>query len=535
MQMRKDNPMSSLFIHSADLLSFHPGFKTGNDSIYLEDGIIRAIGKQEELENLVQSDTTRIDAGGKTLIPGFHDTHIHLWKVGSLKTFILDLRAAKSREEMLALLEDYAKQNPGPAWINARGFNEAAWPDGKMPTREELDKIIPSRPVYLLRTCAHIAVVNSKALELSGITKNSVPPPGGEISLDASGNPSGRLSETALGMVTRFIPAYSKEELKIMVRAARTEMYRYGITAATDPAVDPLLLEAYREMHKERELGFRLNVLPIVIPDGGDKPFPIPDRYASDFFNLNTVKFFSDGGLSGKTAALNRNYKDSEEKGVLRLDPLVYRSLCTNAMEKGLGVATHAIGDAAIDFVTGIYADLQNNFPSAIKRIEHLGLPNKTQLQLMQTKNIFTSMQAVFIHELGKNFIRYLDDEYLESCYPIRSVLDQGITMALSSDAPVVKDFNPLTGISAAVTRKTKEGETIATQEGIRVDEALRAYTCDAAKISGLNSIGSLEPGMHADLVLLEKNPLHVPAEKIPEIRVAKTFVAGVCVYSAAG
>ncbi|MES1226869.1 MAG: amidohydrolase, partial [Bacteroidota bacterium] len=447
------------------------------------------------------------------------------------KTFMLDVRGARSLDEMLSMLEAYNKQYPEVSWITARGFNEAAWKDGKLPTKDDLDKVIKDIPVYVIRTCAHIAVANSKALEVSGITAKTVVPEGGEMQTNGDGKPNGIFAETALGLITKNIPAYTKEELKQMVKAAREEMYSYGITAATDPAVDPLLLEAYYEMYATNELGFRLNAIPTLLPDGGDKPYPIPQKFSSDFLHVNTVKFFSDGGLSGKTSALKRHYKNSDEKGILRLKYAQYFDLCKSAMEKGLGVATHAIGDAAIEFVIDIYKELNKNFPSLIKRIEHLGLPEEKHLREMAENNIATSMQTIFISELGKNFIKYLDEDYLNHCYPVKSVLQHGILTALSSDAPVVKNFNPLKGIEAAVTRKTNEGEIIAAHENISVEEVLKLYTSNSSVISGTPQFGSIEKGKLADFILLDKNPLTTSPDELTSIKVEKTFVNGECVW----
>ena len=534
--------MSRLLIYNANLLSFHEGFSasangsrpsaSATDALLVNGPHIEALGTWEELQSLAGPDTQRIDLQGRTLMPGFHDTHIHLWKVGNLLTFMLDVRSAASLDEMLSMLEQYQARYPEAAWITARGFNEAAWASGRMPTNRDLDKVTQDRPVYLIRTCAHIAVCNSKALEICGITKDTPAPPGGAIYTDEGGRPNGIFSETALGLITPFIPPYSKTQLKTMVRAARTECYKFGITAATDPAVDPLLLETYHEMETDEDLGFRLQAIPILLPDGGGRPYPLPAAFTSDYLTVNTVKFFSDGGLSGGTAALKRTYRNSTEKGILRLQKDQYLSLCRAAQTRGLGIATHAIGDAAIEMVIEIYKQLHDTFPDAIRRIEHLGLPEARHLQDMAAYGIGTSMQAIFIHELGKNFRRHLDEEYLSRCYPLRSALREGILVALSSDAPVVKDFNPFKGIQAAITRTDSEGQPIAPLETIDVREALKAYTLSAATLSRTPQWGALQPGKLADFIVLDRDPLATPTGELTDIRVDATYVAGKPVWT---
>jgi predicted amidohydrolase YtcJ len=525
--------MSSLLIHNASLLSFQEGFKKGNDSLLIEGGLIKAIGRHEDLQSLVQSGTTLLDAEGGTLMPGFNDSHMHIWKLGNLKTFMLDLRSAESLDHMLSLLTEYLKKFPEAAWITARGFNEAGWPTGMMPTKDDLDKVSRDKPIYVIHTSAHRAVANSKALQIAGITAHSKIPEAGEMQIGANGKPNGIFSETALALIANHIPAYTKKELKMMVAAAREEMYRYGITAATDPAVDPVLLDAYYEMNRDQQLGFRLNAIPILLPDGSEQAYLVPDYFDSPFFKVNAVKFFSDGGLSSGTAALKRTYKDSNEHGILRLKRNQYFRLSSESLAKGLGIATHAIGDAAIDLVISVYKELGNSFPGIINRIEHLGLPDKHNLNDMAKYGIAASMQPIFIHELGRNFIKYLDDDYLSRCYPVKSVLQNGILVALSSDAPVVQNLNPLKGVESAVTRKDRDGNTIAVQEAITISEALKAYTLDAARIGNLTDVGILEDGKIADIVILDRNPLLTSAQELSRINVQKTFIGGKMVWRA--
>jgi len=524
--------MSSLIMHNANLLSFHEGFAPGNsDTIAIDGGIIKAIGRWDDLNSFMQTGTQVIDAGGKTVMPGFNDSHIHIWKVGNLKTFMLDVRSAGSLDEMLAMIADYRRENPDVAWITARGFNEAGWKDGRMPDKTDLDKVVKDKPVYLIRTCAHIAVANTMALELSNVNANTFVPPGGVMHKGADGKPNGIFSETALGLISKHIPSYKKEELKVMIKAARQQLYSLGITAATDPAVDPLLLQAYYEMNEAQELGFRLNAIPILLPDGGERPYNLPECFSSDWFNVNTVKFFSDGGLSGKTAALKRCYKNTNEQGVLRLQKEQYLHLGRAAMEKGLGLATHAIGDAAIEFVVDCYSRLSELFPKAVNRVEHLGLPEEKHLEIMAKHQMAASMQTIFISELGKNFRQYLDQEYIDRCYPVKSILKHGILTALSSDAPVVSNLNPLKGAQAAVTRLDSEGYAIATAEAISITEALKAYTISAAAISGTRDFGSLQSGKLADIIILDRDPLKTAPAELSSIKVKKTFINGVCVY----
>lgn len=523
--------MRTIF-YNGKILSFHQDEPLVSEAMVIEGNTILATGRLEDVQPLVDSNTRRHDLNGQTVLPGLNDTHIHIWKVGNLLTYMLDLRGVGSLEEMQQRILDYDRRFPDLSWIIARGFNEAGWTNNRLPDKNDLDRIVPGKPVYVIRTCAHIAVANTAALRVSGVSRSTTVPEGGLMHLGEDGHPNGIFSETALGLVANHIPPYTKDQLKTMVQAASREMLRFGITAATDPAVDPLLLDAYHEMNTAGELGFRLNAIPILLPDGGAKPYPVPEFFSSPFLRLNTVKFFSDGGLSGKTAALKRTYKDSSEQGVLRLETPVYRKLCIAALENGLGLATHAIGDAAIEFVVGMYEEFNRDFPKSIRRIEHLGLPEKKHLETMAGAGISASMQSIFLSELGKNFIRYLDKEYLSRCYPVKSVVDHGILTALSSDAPVVSNFNPFKGVYAAVSRKDDQGNSIAADEAISAALAMKLYTSNAASISGVNTFGSLRDGLLADFIVVDKNPLELNVADLASVQVKQTWVDGQLSFS---
>ncbi|MBK8564426.1 MAG: amidohydrolase, partial [Saprospiraceae bacterium] len=335
-----------------------------------------AVGRIADLGSLAHANTQRIDLQGKTLMPGFFDAHIHVWKVGDLLTFNLDLRGVGSIEEMQDKLRDFAAQHPELQWIRARGFNEAQLKEGRLPTRYEIDKVVTDRPVFLQRTCAHIAVINAKALEICGINAKTPVPFGGEIRLGTDGQPNGILCETALGLAMRHFPPTTDADYETMILAACRELLRHGVTAACDPAVMPDLLAVYQKMDREGRLPMRIHAVPIVLPDGGTEQLPLPALYESDNLVVNTVKFFADGGLSGQTGALSRPYKDSNSRGILRLDPTQFYELALKAQAKGFQVATHAIGDEAISLVINTYERLYQAQADAPRhRIEHLGLP----------------------------------------------------------------------------------------------------------------------------------------------------------------
>lgn len=534
--------MSDIIFKNGIFLSPNDGRMTPSviEAILVKNGHISAMGNLAEIEKQAHNDVLVVDLNGKTLMPAFNDAHIHIWKVGDLLTFMLDLRGVKSLAEMQTKIVDFAEKNPQNEWILARGFNENHFSDGQMPTRFDLDAVVPDRPCYVIRTCAHVAVLNSKALEICGINDKTEVPNGGEIRQfsikkvkNTEGVLSGILSETALGLVQKFLPKHSPKSLKTMVLAAQDALLKQGIAAATDPAVMPDLLAVYKEMDANGELKIRINAIPIVVPDGATEALPLPELYASDFLKINTVKFFADGGLSGKTAALKGFYKNSTERGVLRLDYDFFKPLAEKVQAAGFKIATHAIGDEAIDSVLKVYKDIaKNNYKKLTHRIEHLAFPSEENLALMRDLGVHCVTQPIFLYELGPNFRQHLTPQYLDRVYPYRTVLAAKVNLAFSSDAPVVKDFNPLMGIQNAVQRIDFQGYTIAENETISVEAALMAYTLNAASANDDDAImGSLTVGKRADFVILDKNPLNTEGGKISDIQVQSVWIMGFEAY----
>ena len=496
------------------------------EALWVKDGQIEGLGTKVLLLAQAGEGALLHDLEGKSLFPGFQDPHIHLWKVGDLLTYQLDLRGVSSIPEMQDRLRDFAERHPQRPWILARGFNEATMVEGRMPDRHDLDRAVPDRPCYVIRTCAHIAVVNSTALNL---LPQATPPPGGEVRLAADGSPSGVFTETALGLFASLIPKPDASAYRDMILAAQNALLTKGITSATDPAVMPDLLAVYRMMEAAGELKIRVNAIPILVPDGSTHALPLPESYQSAHLKVDTLKLFADGGLSGKTAALKNPYLGDTTKGMLRLHNDFFLQLAQTAQSAGWRIATHAIGDAAIEQVLSVYGQLDRQRATELShRIEHLGLPEPRHLQMMQELNVFCVSQPIFLYELGPNFRKYLPDFYLERVYPYRSILDAGVRLAFSSDAPVVNDFNPLMGMRNAMERMDAQGKVIGEKEGISLPEALHAYTLGAAQASGTAQFnGSLVPGKQADLVILDKNPFETVASALHQIQVLETWVAG--------
>jgi predicted amidohydrolase YtcJ len=337
-------------------------------------------------------------------------------------------------------------------------------------------------------------------------------------------------------LLTKVIPDPSDADMAEAIKAANQHQLSLGITSATDPLLTPFHLRIYRQLEANGELAVRVNGIPIRRPDGGTETLPLPERFLSDWLRIDTVKFFSDGGLSGATAAVSRPYKVTNDHGVLRFDLAELTELMFEAHSAGFRIGTHAIGDVAIEQVLSAYEECHRRMfrPELRLRIEHFGLPNPEHYARAAKLNLIIAPQTVFLPALGTSFRRYLPDDYLDHCYPVRSMLDAGLTVALSSDAPVVPDDNPILGMKAAIDRLDSTGEPIALDQAITAEQALYAYTIGGAISTGdADNRGSLEVGKWADLAVLSADPLATPVEDLLSVHVDQTYVGGRLVYEA--
>lgn len=507
------------------------------EALAVEAGRIFAVGPWRDIEPLAGAGTERIDLEGGVLLPGFHDAHVHVWKVGQLLGSILDLRAVSSLEELKDDLRRRDRELPEGTWLLGRGYNEARMTEGRQPTRADLDQAVSDRPVALTRTCGHMMVANSRAIALAGVTPNTPAPAGGAVVRDQAGEPTGLFQETAMGLLKAVIPEPTPAEYARMVLAANEAQLAKGITGASEAGATPNLLEAYRSLEREGRLRRFVQVMAMRLSDEDGSKLPLPEPERSNWLRIDSVKLFADGGLSGATAALRSSYRYDAGRGLERLSEDEIFSLAADAQSAGLRVCTHAIGDLAIDNALSAYERLQKLGRAPFRRghrLEHFGLPDARQIARAAKIGAMVAPQTIFLHALGANFRRYLTESYLSRTYPIRSMLRAGLIVALGSDAPVVPDDNPLLGIQAAVTRRDREGEPIAAEEAITAEQAVYAYTMGGAVASGEEDCrGSLTRGKWADFVQLDKSPLASQPEEIASIKPLRTFVRGKVVASA--
>jgi len=505
------------------------------EAVAIGNGKIIAVGTLDAIEGLIQANTRRIDLRGRTLIPGFNDAHIHLWKVGMLLTGMLDTRAA-STPTIPAIVDAFrarAAQTPAGSWITGRGYHESALPEHRHPTRADLDVATADHPIQLIHTSAHIAVVNTRALQLAGITHDTPDPAGGEIDRDEHGEATGILRETAMNLVNAVIPPPTPAEFEAAVLAGAKACLKLGITSITDPGVSPADLEVYRTLKNERRLPVRANVMALRYAADGSK-VPLPERLETEWLRIDTVKLFADGGLSSATAALSADYPGRPgSRGLLRYTDDQLRALIWDIHRAGLRASIHAIGDVAIDQVLGAVEYASSRLVARFRhRIEHFGLPSAEHMQRARYR-VNVVPQLAFIHALGDSFLEYVPPSLAAQIYPLRAMIDAGLTVALSSDAPVVPDFNPLLGLKAAADRLSASGRSVTPEQAVSVAETLPMYTLNGAIVAGDEAIkGTIIPGKLADLTILSGDPLRAPIERLTDLKVETTIVNGQIVYT---
>jgi predicted amidohydrolase YtcJ len=442
---------------------------------------------------------------------------------------VVDLRDACSLDEVrLRLVARADRLGPGE-WLLARGVNELRLAEGRLPDRALLDQWVGDIATLLTRTCAHVAVANSAALGAAGVTPATPDPPGGDLDRDANGVPTGLLRETAIALVERHAPAPTERDYRDWIGAAQRSLGAAGVVAATDPGVDREVLAAYRAMEVADELLLRTSVMRLAPEGRAARSDEIEAPVFGERLVVDTAKFFLDGGLSGATAAISRDYRHAPTRGVLRMTAEEFAERVVPYERAGYSVAAHAIGDVAIGVALDAWESLA--LSKSRRRLEHLGLPTPDQLRRLGRLGVIIVTQPRFLAELGPNFGAYLPEDFPVTPYPFRSMLDAGLVVAFSSDGPVVADVTPLAGVHGAATRSGVESWA-GRDERLSVDEALGAYTLGAALAEGQGAwSGSLDIGKRADLVVLRRDPCSTPLDEWETIEVDATYVDGQAIY----
>lgn len=532
---------------SAELILFNGDFYTQDvarpraRAVAIAAGRIMAVGSDEEIRNLAGPETELINLDGRLGLPGLMDSHFHYydWAMGRKSLTLSDVR---SFTELLDSVSRAVGKAEPDSWILGQGWNEADWPENRMPTRSDLDAIAPAHPVLLWRCDLHLAVANSKALEQAGMTDDSADPTEGTIDRDQSGRPNGILRERAANMVKEVIALPDENILAEAMRDGIAVLHSLGITGLHDARLmgevqGARTFRVWQRLREANELNLRCWVS--IPSESLNEAIALGLRtgFGDDRLRIGHVKFFADGGMGARTAWLLEPYADAN-CGMSLIPVEELTEAVQRADGAGLAVMIHAIGDRANQEVVTLYEKLEANRrtgltasaqPTVSHRIEHLQMVRPEDLKRLAELGVVACVQP-------NNMIIDINmiDESVGSrgrwAYPFRSILDAGVPMIFSSDAPVCNP-SPLLGIHAAATRRRKDGTPGAgwhPEQQITVAEAVRSFTVAPAAAYGLeNELGSITPGKFADLIVLDRNIYTIDPMQIPETQVEITIFDG--------
>ncbi len=518
------------------------------EAVAIRDGKFVAVGTTAEIEALCGPETERIDAGGKTVVPGLIDTHVHVERAG-LINYTASFDGVSSVDEALARVADMAKRIPAGDWIRGRMWHPMAQlKEKRFLTRWELDTAAPNHPVCL--PVGHFTLVNSLALARAGITRDTPNPEGGEIHRDQdTGEPNGVLEERAEDLVEALLPPWSEEVRISQIKDAMAYFNAFGITSAISAAVDPADMRIHQIIHRRGEATLRVSAM--FAPTGGLNPTLSLEEWetffsmagaASDFgddwLSFSGVKLQIDGGMTLRTADMREAYPGQPGyHGVTVIPQDRLNQLVAIANRYNWRVGTHAVGDGAIDKILDAYAfaDKEKSIKDRRFIVIHGSLMQRDQMQRAKALGVRVDAQSVFLWDKAATIARHLGNPTTDRAVPMRTLIDvMGLdNVAQGTDYPI-NVANPFINLYVATTRKDKNGDVYGAEQRVTREEAIRLYTSAAARYAfSEDKTGSIEPGKLADLAILSADPLTVQDEALKDMRALRTIVGGRTVYKA--
>ncbi len=496
--------MADVIYRNGLISTQNPGRPTVQ-SIALRAGRIMALGTNEEVNGLQRRDTRVIDLAGAVILPGFHDSHVHLTGYG-LALSRPDLSNASS---LAAGLEQLRRAGEGTGWLIGAGVPVSRWGPENL-TASVLDRLWPDRPVLLKSQDRHSAWLNSRALELAGITASTPDPQGGRISRDADGNPSGLLFEAATDLAEAHVPEPDAATLRSALADAATALARMGVTTVHHMAAEPASYwRALADAASRSDYALRVWACLPQEEIEAAAAIGIATGQGGSNFQVGGAKFFTDGALGSGTAWFSEPYEGSSETGVAMLDPEVFRERVALAVRSRLVPVVHAIGDAAVhDTIDALEACAPEWQALGMRpRIEHAQHISREDVLRMARLGIIASVQPIHLTFDALHAERLLGRARLAQMYVFRQFLDSGVSLAFGSDTPVAPP-GVLKGLVAATTRLAQDGSVFGADEAVTVPEAIYAYTRAAARAIGReHRSGKLDVGYDADLVVLSQHP----------------------------
>lgn len=500
---------------------------TPANAILIQDGVVAWVGQGDQ----APSAHSTMDLGGRSVLPGLTDAHVHIFMLALSRLQIsFATQPVGSFPELIAKL-----QSADSNWIQACNLMEDCLVEARLPTAADLDPAFPDRPVLLRRYCGHIAVMNSALMRKLDLRADTPDPVGGTFHRDGEGQLTGLAEEAAAEWVFARVPIPSEEAISQGIMEVMHECLSYGLTAVTEAAVgfsvgydrEAAVWEHLRATHDiPLRMGFMLQLDPAQASQRGLRP-----NYSVDW-SSETLKYFADGIIGGRSGALSEPYDDTDTMGVLIQPPGVLEDAFARTHADGWRIAVHATGDRGIDRVTAAITAAQGESRDRRHRIEHCFVPPAGLFDQLASQGIMVVTQPGFLHRMGASIDRGLGARS-NTAYPAASVLRAGGALVFSSDAPT-GPLSPWRGVHAAVTRTGHHGKEIGAAEALPLRDALNAYIAGGASaMRQENMRGALTPGMAADLVVMQDDPFEMPIADLPNLRADLCMVAGQIIYRA--
>jgi predicted amidohydrolase YtcJ len=517
------------------------------EAVAVRGGRIAAVGTSAEIEALRGPETHAVDLRGRMLLPGFQDAHLHPTS-GGLIQGQCELHGTTTREQSLERIARYAEANPELEWILGGGWGMDAFPGG-IPSKSDLDAIVPDRPVILVNRDGHGAWVNSKALELAGISRETADPKDGRIERDEAGEPAGTLQEGAVALVERLVPETSLEEWQQAIRLAQEYLHTLGITAMQDAMVVPETLDAYRALAERGELTMRVEGNLLWTREKGDEQVAdlveLRSKGTSGRLRIRGAKIFQDGVMENFTAAVLEPYLDgngnpTQSRGIGMHEPDELAHMVTLLDAEAFQIHIHTIGDRAVRESLDAFeaARRTNGIRDSRHHLAHIQLVHPDDMPRFHELGVVANAQPLwatlsgYVEELTLPFI---SEETARTMYPFGSLHRAGATLAMGSDW-TVSTPNPLPQMQVAVNRADPgegDSEPFLPDERLDLTTALAAFTNGSAYVNNLeNETGSIEPGKLADLALLDRDVFASDTRALGDARVLLTLVEGEPVFA---
>jgi len=531
-------PAADLIITNAKIWTVDKNHPAAQAVAILGDRIV-SVGSNAEVESWHGTSTRVIDAGGKLLLPGFNDAHVHFVSGGS-QLDAVSLNDATSAAEFARRIGEQVAKTPKGAWVQGGDWDETKWTPATLPTKESIDAISPDTPVFVTRYDGHASLANSAALRLAGVTAATPDIPGGVIVRDAQGNPTGVFKDAATSYIDKVIPDLSHEQRVHAVQRALAHAASVGVTSVQDmnPAYEDI--SVYAELLRRGELTTRIYAAPLVTQVDDQIKFGLGHAFGGPYLRIGAVKSYADGSLGSATAYFFEPFTNQPNNHGLLSDAMQPLSLMRDRMMRadatGLQLCTHAIGDQGISIILDLYSEIVKAHGEADRRfrIEHAQHMAAKDFDRFAQLHVIASVQPYHAIDDGRWAEERIGHDRASRTYAFRTFLNHGVRLAFGTDWDVAP-LNPMLSVYAAVTRATLDGKNPNgwfPEQKLTVQETIEAYTMGSAYAEFQDTEkGSITTGKLADMVILGDDILSIDPTKIRDVKVVKTIVGGKLVY----